>query len=180
MVVHWWSRSIHKAVGTIKVKMYYSVYKIITDTGIYVGQTINIEERMAGHYSNKIWKKGPGMCRLPIYNAIVTTPDEKLRVEELGFYKIENRKQINNIEKYWIARTGANLNVIHRHRKRTLYLDELYNLEKTLRITRTQEQQVTLDMKYQFDLMMVTCKLQKLSLDELHEGLTLPRDGPKP
>jgi len=161
--------------------MYYSVYKIYTDTGIYVGQTKDIQKRMVGHYSNKTWKKSPGFCRTPIYNAILTTPDERLKIEELGFYKIENRKQINKIEKYWIARTGANLNVIHRHHKRTLYLDELYDLEKTLRITRTQEQRVILDMKYQYDLMMITQKLQKLSLDdEAHEGLTLPRGDRDP
>jgi hypothetical protein len=160
--------------------MYYSVYKIYTDAGIYVGQTKDIQQRMVGHYSIKTWKKSPGLCRTPIYNAILTTPDERLRIEELGFYKIENRKQINQVEKYWIARTGANLNVKHRHHKRTLYLNGLHDLEKTLRVNRTPEQRVILDMKYQFDLMMVTYKLQKLNLDEVHEvheGLTLPRGG---
>ena len=172
---------LHKVFGLVKVKMYYSVYKIYTDAGIYIGQTKDIQKRMVDHYSNKTWKKSPGFCKTPIYNAILTTPDERLRIEELGFYKIENRKQINKIEKYWIARTGANLNVIHKHHKRTLYLDELYNLEKTLRITRTQDQRVILDMKYQYDLMMITHKLQKLSLDEeAHEGLTLPRGDPRP
>ena len=159
------------------------MYKISTDNGIYVGQSKDIQQRMVSHYSSKTWKKDPVTCRTRIYNAILTTPDERLTIEELGFYDVKNKKQINKIEKYWIARTGANLNVIHRHRKRTLYLDELHTLEKTLRVNRTPEQHVILDMKYQYDLMMVTYKLQKLNLDEVHEvceGLTLPRDGPRP
>ena len=142
--------------------MYFSIYRIHTDYGTYVGQTKNIQKRMVSHYSCKIWKKSPGEQKTPRYKAIVNTPDDRLVFEELGYYNVHKR-QINQIEKYWIARTGANLNVNHKHNKRTLYLN-WYDLERTSRIQRTPDQHITLDLKYQFDLMMITYKLQNLDI----------------
>lgn len=118
--------------------MYFSIYRIHTDKGTYVGQTSDLVSRMLGHYSCKVWKKGCKIERLPIYNAIRDTPDYRL--------------------------TGSELNIQYRSKGRTLYLDGSYELEKELRVDRSSDNKITLDMKYQFDLMMTTYKLSKMTL----------------
>jgi aromatic ring-opening dioxygenase LigB subunit len=52
----------------------------------------------------------------------------------------------------------------HRPKSRTLYLDGSHELEKKLRFDRHLDDKITLDMKYQFDLMMITHKMLKMTL----------------
>lgn len=144
--------------------MYFSIYRIHTDLGTYVGQTSNLASRMIGHYSCKVWKKGLKTERLPIYKAIRDTPDHRLKIEELGYYRVSRRSEINKIEKYWTELTGSELNIHHRPKSRTLCLDGSCELEKDLRVDRSSDNKITLDLKYQFDLMMTTYKLSKMTL----------------
>jgi len=144
--------------------MYFSVYIIHTDKGTYVGQASDLVRRMIEHYSCKVWKKGYKKERLSICKAIRETSDDNLKIEELGYYKVSNKSEINRIEKFWISLTGSNLNICHRHKSRTLYLDGSHDLEKKLRVDRHLDDKITLDMKYQFDLMMITHKLNKMIL----------------
>jgi len=146
------------------MSMYFSIYRIHTDKGTYVGQASDLVRRIIGHYSCKVWKKGYKNERLPICKAIRETPDDRLKVEELGYYKVSKKSEINRIEKFWIGLTGSNLNIYHRHKRCTLYLDGSHELEKNLRVDRRLGDKITLDMKYQFDLMMITHKLNKLVL----------------
>ena len=87
-----------------------------------------------------------------------------MKIEELGYYKVSDKSEINRIEKFWISLTGSNLNICHKHKSRTLYLDGSHELEKKSRVDRHFDDRITLDMKYQFDLMMITHKLNKLVL----------------
>jgi predicted GIY-YIG superfamily endonuclease len=146
------------------MSMYFSIYRIHTDKGVYVGQTSDLVRRMIAHYSCKVWKKGYKNERLPICKSIRETPNDNLKIEELGYYKVSKKSEINKIEKFWISLTGSNLNICHRHKSHTLYLDGSHELEKKLRVDRNLDDKITLDMKYQFDLMMVTHKLNKLIL----------------
>ena len=146
------------------MSMYFSIYRIHTDKGTYVGQASNLVSRMIAHYSCKVWKKGYKIERLPIYRAICDTPNDRLKIEELGYYKVSKKSQINKIEKFWIGIAGSELNVHHRPKSRTLYLDGSHELEKKLRVDRHLDDKITLDMKYQFDLMMITHKMLKMTL----------------
>ena len=146
------------------MSMYFSIYRIHTDKGTYVGQASDLVSRMIAHYSCKVWKKGYKIERLPIYKAICDTPDDRLKIEELGYYKVSKKSQINKIEKFWIGIAGSELNVHHRPKSRTLYLDGSRELEKELRVDRHLDDKTTLDMKYQFDLMMITNKMFKMTL----------------
>ena len=146
------------------MSMYFSIYRIHTDKGTYVGQASDLVRRMIAHYSCKVWKKGYKKERLPICKAICETPDDNLKIEELGYYNVSDKSKINRIEKFWIGLTGSNLNICHRHKSRTLYLDGSHELEKKSRVDRHFDDRITLDMKYQFDLMMITHKLNKLVL----------------
>ena len=144
------------------MSMYFSIYRIHTDNGTYVGQASDLQRRMIGHYSCKVWKKGEQTERLPICKAIRETPDERLKIEELGYYKVSTKIDINRIERFWIGLTRANLNICHRHKRGTLYLDGSSEVEKKSRVQRSPDNTITLDMKYQFDLMMITYKLRKM------------------
>jgi hypothetical protein len=146
------------------MSMYFSIYRIHTDKGTYVGQASNLVSRMIAHYSCKVWKQEYKKERLPICKAIRETPSDNLKIEELGYYKVSKKSEINKIEKFWISLTGSNLNICHKHKSRTLYLDGSHELEKNLRVDRSLGDEITLDMKYQFDLMMITHKLKKLVL----------------
>lgn len=159
LFAHMWVK-----VVTSFMSMYFSIYRIHTDKGTYVGQAVDLQRRMISHYSCKVWKKGEKTERLPICKAIRETPDERLKIEELGYYKVSNKSRINRIERYWISLTGANLNICHRHKRRTLYLDGSSDIEKNSRVDRGSDNRITLDLKYQFDLMMITHKLNKLIL----------------
>ena len=146
------------------MSMYFSIYRIHTDKGTYVGQASDLVSRMIAHYSCKVWNKGYKIERLPIYTAICETPDHRLKIEELGYYKVSKKSEINRIEKLWIGTNGSDLNVHHRPKGCTVYLDGSHELEKKLRVGRSLDNGITLDMKYQFDLMMITHKMSKMTL----------------
>jgi|DEB0MinimDraft_4_1074332.scaffolds.fasta_scaffold105371_2 hypothetical protein len=141
----------------------FSIYAIHTDFGVYIGQTCDLARRMVEHYGHgKVWNMGKHMQR--IGKAIRNTPGHKLKVEEIGYYCVNDTRDAHVIERYWIQKMCSNLNVIHRIKQRTVYTDEGCELEKTSRIYRSTEDMVTLDMKYQFDLAMITHGLHKLDL----------------
>jgi hypothetical protein len=68
------------------MSMYFSIYRIHTDKGTYVGQASNLVSRMIAHYSCKVWKQEYKKERLPICKAIRETPSDNLKIEELGYY----------------------------------------------------------------------------------------------
>jgi hypothetical protein len=141
----------------------FSIYAIHTDFGVYIGQTCDLTRRMVQHYGHgKVWNMGRHMQR--VGKAIRNTPDHKLRVEEIGYYRVNDKRDAHVIERYWIRKMRTNLNVVHRIKPRTLHMDTDCELEKVSRIYRSPEDMVTLDMKYQFDLDMVTRGLYKLDL----------------
>ena len=76
------------------MSMYFSIYRIHTDKGSYVGQASDLVTRMIAHYSCKVWKKGYKKERLPICKAICETPDDNLKIEELGYYKVSEKSEI--------------------------------------------------------------------------------------
>ena len=140
--------------------MYFSVYRIHTDHGSYVGRTKDFNTRMVSHYTSKVSNhKSAGK---PLVNALRTTPDDRIRVEELGYYKVSRPKDRNKIERYWIGHTGSNLNVMDRGR--AIFMDDSAEIERMSRITRGPDNHINLDMKYLYDLNMITYKMSKLTI----------------
>jgi hypothetical protein len=141
--------------------MYYSIYRIHTDKGTYVGQTCNLLNRMAEHYGCKHEKR---RYQVMLVRAIRATPDERLKIEELGYYKISDKKQIYKIEKYWISKCKSKLNIVHRG-----FPEHCCPLEKSLRIERsTPIPSLCLDMKHQYDIMRLCNKFKNLHIEESH------------
>lgn len=140
--------------------MYFSVYRIHTDHGTYVGRTKNFNSRMVSHYASKVSKhKSAGQS---LITALRETPDNRIRIEELGYYKVSKPKDRNKIERYWIGYTGSNLNVMNRGR--AVFMDDSVELERKSRINRGPDDRIHLDMKYLYDLNMITYKMSKLTI----------------
>jgi excinuclease UvrABC nuclease subunit len=91
--------------------MYYSIYRIHTDKGTYVGQTKDLISRLKQHYRCKFEKR---KNQVMLVRAIRATPDERLKFEELGYYNVSDKSQINCIERYWISKCSSNLNIVCR------------------------------------------------------------------
>jgi len=91
--------------------MYYSIYRIHTDKGTYVGQTKDLISRLTKHYGCKFEKR---KNQVVLVRAIRATPDERLKFEELGYYNVSDKSQINCIERYWISKCSSNLNIVCR------------------------------------------------------------------
>ena len=115
---------------------------------------------MVSHYASKVSKhKSAGQ---PLITALRETPDNRIRIEELGYYKVSKPKDRNKIERYWIGYTGSNLNVMNRGR--AVFMDDSVELERKSRINRCPDDRIHLDMKYLYDLNMITYKMSKLTI----------------
>jgi len=135
--------------------MYYSIYRIHTDKGTYVGQTKDLISRLTKHYGCKFEKR---KNQVVLVRAIRATPDERLKFEELGYYNVSDKSQINCIERYWISKCSSNLNIVCRG-----FPEHCCPLEKSLRIERSTPTPC-LDIKHQYDIMRLCNKLRCLSL----------------
>ena len=91
--------------------MYYSIYRIHTDKGTYVGQTKDLISRLKQHYRCKFEKR---KNQVMLVRAIRATPDERLKFEELGYYNVSDKSEINCIERYWISKCSSTLNIVCR------------------------------------------------------------------
>ena len=102
--------------------MYYSIYRIHTDKGTYVGQTKDLISRLKQHYRCKFEKR---KNQVMLVRAIRATPDERLKFEELGYYNVSDKSQINCIERYWISKCRSTLNIV-------CFLEEFSRVSRSL------------------------------------------------
>lgn len=140
--------------------MYFSIYRIHTDLGTYVGHTRDFNFRMGWHYSSKFTD---GSSRL-IVRAIRETPDDRLRVEELGVYDVENRKDIGLIEKYWINTTGSELNMRLKDAGNTVYHESVLDFVRCSEVRRDRDDKINTDMKYNYDMWCLIRKMEDLQV----------------
>jgi hypothetical protein len=141
--------------------MYFSIYRIHTDKGTYVGHTNDFNFRMGWHYSCKF---NDDKSNRPIIQAIRETPDDRLKVEELGLYNVRCRDNIGIIEKYWINKTKSNLNVLLKDVGNVMYHDDVIDFIKKAEVIRSQDEKINTDMKYDYDVWCITDKLKNLHL----------------
>ena len=140
--------------------MYFSIYRIHTDHGTYVGRTKDFNSRIASHYATKM--ADHRSAGRPLVDALRTTPDYRLNVEELGYYKVSNRRDRDKIERYWIGKTVSNLNVAHKGS--AMFMDDSVELERKSRVDRHPDDRIYLDMKYLYDLNTITYKMKRLTI----------------
>jgi hypothetical protein len=143
------------------IDMHYSVYRIHTDQGTYVGHTSDFNYRMGWHYNCKFSDES---SRRPIIRAIRETPEDKLKVEELGLYCVESRDEIEVIERYWINKTKSSLNRLLKDTGNVMYHDDIIKFMEGAEVTRKCDESINLNMRENFDVWYVTRKMKELHM----------------
>ena len=143
--------------------MYLSIYKIYTDFGTYVGHTTDFNSRMGWHYSCKCNNK---VSRRPIIKAIRGTPDERLRVEEIGIYEVEKRHDIEILERYWINKTNSELNILLKDVGNTIYHYDVEAFERVSKRDRSPDDKINLDFKYNYDVFCITKRISDMTIED--------------
>jgi hypothetical protein len=143
------------------MSMYFSIYRIHTDKGTYVGHTRDFNFRMGWHYSCKF---NDDKSNRHIIQAIRETPDDRLKVEEMGVYDVETRKDIELIERYLINTTKSNLNMILKDVGTTIYHNDVIDFVRCSEVTRGYDEKINTNMKYNFDVWCIIMKMRDLHL----------------
>ena len=139
--------------------MIYSIYKLKTCYGIYVGMTTNMKQRAMSHYKSKA--EGVRSCGKKCYNALRKSADSCLLMEEICRYDCE-RRDILLIETYWINKLEAKLNVCPRYNpKRLCIIDDDIHSKEILSFTPI----VISDMKSNYEYEDMVYKFSNLSLE---------------
>src|SRR6056300_98456 len=142
------------------MSMYFSIYRIHTDKGSYVGHTKDFNFRMGWHYNSKFTDESNRL----IIQAIRETPDDRLKVEEFGVYDVENRKDIELIERYWINTTKSDLNMILKDVGNTIYHDSVIDFIRCSEVQRDCDDKINTDMKHNYDMWCIIRKMKDLQL----------------
>ena len=140
-----------------------SIYKIHTDHGTYVGQTKDFNVRMGYHYKCKTTTEP---STRPIVHALRATPEERLRVEEIGLYDVKERRDVGILERYWINQTKVNLNVLEKDRGNAMYHDDVIEFERDARCERDKDDRICTDFKHNYDVLCIIERMWSLTLDE--------------
>ena len=143
------------------MSMYFSIYRIHTDKGTYVGHTRDFNFRMGWHYSCKFTDEKSSRL---IIQAIRDTPEDRLKVDELGVYDVYNRKDIEIIERYWINTTKSELNMILKDFGNTIYHDDVIDFIRSSEVQRRCDEKINTDMKHNYDMWCITRKTKDLHL----------------
>ena len=143
--------------------MYFSIYRIHTDYGTYVGHTTDFNHRMGFHYNCKFDTK---MSKRPIIKAIQATPDDRLKVEEIGIYEVDTRNDIKIIERYWINKSRANLNVLLVDTKNTIYHTDVLTFEHESKRERSRDDKINTNFRHNYDVLCITQRIKHMSLVE--------------
>ena len=143
------------------MSMYFSIYRIHTDKGTYVGHTKDFNFRMGWHYSCKFTEEESNRL---IIQAIRDTPNDRLKVEELGVYDADNRKDIELIERYWINATKSELNMILKDVGNTIYHDDVIDFITSSEVQRGCDEKINTNMEHNFDMWCIIRKMRDLHL----------------
>jgi hypothetical protein len=92
------------------------------------------------------------------------TPDDRLKVEELGVYDVETRKDIELIERYLINTTKSELNMILKDVGNTIYHDDVIDFVRHSEVQRRCDEKINTDMKHNFDVWCIIMKMRDLHL----------------
>lgn len=79
------------------------IYRICTGSGEYIGRSSNFPSRVCGHW----WAKNKRGHKLRVTRAL----DSESTIQVEGVYDCETLKEIALIERMWMDRVGATLNV---------------------------------------------------------------------
>jgi hypothetical protein len=106
------------------------------------------------------------MSKRPIIKAIQATPDDRLKVEEIGIYEVDTRNDIKIIERYWINKSRANLNVLLVDTKNTIYHTDVLTFEHESKRERSRDDKINTNFRHNYDVLCITQRVKHMSLVE--------------
>jgi hypothetical protein len=146
--------------------MIYSVYKLTTSHGIYVGMTSDMKQRAMFHYKSKA--EGIRSCGKKVHNAIRKSDDCCLLMEEICRYDCD-RRDILIVEKYWINKLKSKLNECPKYRDDSFpIIDDDIRSKEILSFTPI----IINDLKYNYEYEDMVYKFSKLSLETSRDFYT--------
>ncbi len=102
----------------------YKIYNTINDD-IYIGSTIqNLKSRLSSHLSHS---KKNEFCKRLLYKTMNELGIENFYIELIENYPCDNKKELEEREKYWIKQEKSTLNICIPHRTQQEYYHDNAN-----------------------------------------------------